>query len=230
MEITYVLVDSHRANEMLYKHLEDYKYGYVDPSFDMEYPLAPDYNVPYKKPMSFAIIYDDRYSTAGHNPDRFNQLTYDCRKHEKHITVAEFLWDKLEDVIVDDNGNIESDWNIFEAGTDIEYIWKFLEEELGVSVAKLMEGPVPISIKESNRTYYTLRRGNATEEDILKDADGNIKEFTTYEEAFDQMVNIYTHSLYGKHYTYADTPVRYKIWRTQVSYYEGKESSMTMQV
>ena len=78
-----------------------------------------------------------------------------------------------------------------------------------------------------NRTYFTLRRGKFEEEEILKDAEGNIKEFDTYEEAFDQMVNIYKASLGPYHYTYAENPIRYKIWETSETEYGGQVNSMT---
>ncbi len=211
-EIKYIYVDSARANQMLYKFLEDGAYGWVDLTLDGEYAVCPDYKVKYNEPMVFAIIYDCKYK----NPNRFHQYTYRTCPilTYKYITVAEFLWDELADVIVDDDGNIESDWNIFEAGTNREYIWHFFENELKANVYELMHGK---DEKSMYRTYYTLRRGKALEEEILRDADGNIVEFETYEEAFDQMVNIYKHSLYEKHYIFAENPIRYRIWETKVS-------------
>ena len=81
-----------------------------------------------------------------------------------------------------------------------------------------------------SRTYYTLRTGKFPEEEYLLDGDGNIKEFDTYEEAYDAMCNCYIKSLGSKYFTYVENPIRYRIFETKISYYQGRENSMTQQV
>lgn len=48
------------------------------------------------------------------------------------------LWAELEDVIVDENECIVSNWRGFEAGTHREDIWHWLEEKFGVSIGEIM--------------------------------------------------------------------------------------------
>ena len=48
------------------------------------------------------------------------------------------LWAEFEDVIVDENECIVSDWRGFEAGTHREDIWHWLEEKFGVSIGEIM--------------------------------------------------------------------------------------------
>lgn len=45
-------------------------------------------------------------------------------------------WHSLEDVPINKNEEIETDWHIFEQGTHREEIWHWFEEEFGVSVKK----------------------------------------------------------------------------------------------
>ena len=49
---------------------------------------------------------------------------------------AKILWEKLSDVSVDVEDNIEADWYIFTAGTNKIDIWKWFEEYFHVSVAE----------------------------------------------------------------------------------------------
>lgn len=51
---------------------------------------------------------------------------------------AKALWSDFGNVCVDDNGAIDSDWLLFDAGTDRESIWAWFESQLNVSVAWLM--------------------------------------------------------------------------------------------
>lgn len=63
-----------------------------------------------------------------------------------NVSVAKHVWDELEDVCVDDDGNIDSDFIIncypfyrrYPKGTLRESIWHDIEDELHVSVAYLM--------------------------------------------------------------------------------------------
>ncbi len=235
-----VFVNSARANQMIMKQLIDEDAYWVDEDGHSVDSVKNHNFSNYLAPYTLKITVNPNLS------EKQTTVITVGPTLEKHTTVARYLWDKLEDVIVDDDGHIESDWNIFEAGTHREYIWHFFEEELGVSVANLMGindseedwcdealamlNGYTMPSENKNRTYYTLRCGKTHEEDILKDADSNIKEFDTYEEAYDQMVNIYSHSLCGKHYTYAENPIRYKIYETKVSFYNGRENSMTQQI
>lgn len=45
-------------------------------------------------------------------------------------------WHSLEDVPINKNEEIDTDWHIFEQGTHREEIWHWFEEEFGVSVKK----------------------------------------------------------------------------------------------
>ena len=50
--------------------------------------------------------------------------------------IAQKLWKELGDIPVNEYEEIDIDWNIFEKGTSIEYIWSWFEENFDVSVAK----------------------------------------------------------------------------------------------
>lgn len=59
----------------------------------------------------------------------------------ERVTQAKELWDELGDVCVDDDGNIDTKWHGYPAGTNREDIWHDFEDEFGkdgVTVAKLM--------------------------------------------------------------------------------------------
>lgn len=59
----------------------------------------------------------------------------------ERVTQAKELWDELGDVCVDDDGNIDTEWHGYPAGTNREDIWHDFEDEFGkdgVTVAKLM--------------------------------------------------------------------------------------------
>lgn len=71
----------------------------------------------------------------------------------------------------------------------------------------MMNGYTPLV----DRSYFILKRELPSGEVDILDVDGQVKEFETYEEAYDQMVNLYVHSLGEKHYSYAD-PMRYKVF------------------
>lgn len=51
---------------------------------------------------------------------------------------AQALWASLSDTCVDDEGCLDEDWMLFDAGTDRERIWAWFEREFNVSVAWLM--------------------------------------------------------------------------------------------
>ena len=56
---------------------------------------------------------------------------YDLRKHN-----AQFYWDVLGNVPVNEDGEIEEDFYEFSEGTDREEIWHWLEYTFNISVAK----------------------------------------------------------------------------------------------
>lgn len=49
------------------------------------------------------------------------------------------LWEKFEDIYVDDNDEIESDFYIWKKGTDKYYIWSWFDEKLTQGLGKFME-------------------------------------------------------------------------------------------
>ena len=51
---------------------------------------------------------------------------------------AKEIWEKLGDIPVNDNGEIEEPFLEFEVGTDREDIWHWIEEEYDVRVYDLM--------------------------------------------------------------------------------------------
>ena len=50
------------------------------------------------------------------------------------------LWDKLGDISIDSEENIEQPFLDFEVGTDRESIWSWFEDTYNISVGKLMYG------------------------------------------------------------------------------------------
>lgn len=58
----------------------------------------------------------------------------------KDLPSAIDLWADLTDVPVNQDGEIEIDWHIFDAGEDITTIWLWFEDEFNVSVAKDLFG------------------------------------------------------------------------------------------
>ena len=53
----------------------------------------------------------------------------------KRIIEAREVWDKLSNIPVDNDGNIELEFMDFDIGTDREYIWHWIEDKYKVSVA-----------------------------------------------------------------------------------------------
>ena len=140
-----------------------------------------------------------------------------------HINVAQYFIaeDKLQfnlyDNYVDQCYDLLEEITVDNLHENYEWLVEKLKKEKGKKQPK-------------SRTYYTLRTGKFPEEDYLLDADGNIKEFDTYEEAYDVMCNCYIKSLGSKYFTYVENPIRYRIFETKISYYQGRENSMTQQV
>lgn len=52
------------------------------------------------------------------------------------IEKAKKLWEELENIPVNEDEEIDVDWNNFDKGTSIYDIWHWFEEEFDVSVAK----------------------------------------------------------------------------------------------
>lgn len=46
------------------------------------------------------------------------------------------LWHSLEDVPINENEEIDTDWESFPKGTHRENIWHWFEEKFGISVAE----------------------------------------------------------------------------------------------
>ena len=58
----------------------------------------------------------------------------------KNLKEAKKLWDKLADIVVDANNEIEQKFMNFPIGADIEDIWHYIENTHDVSIAiDLME-------------------------------------------------------------------------------------------
>ncbi len=68
-----------------------------------------------------------------------------------------------------------------------------------------------------NRTYFTLRTGKIPKETILSDVNGNPVEFASFAEAYDKMCREYMNSLNASYSNPSGLPVRYAIWRTQIT-------------
>ncbi len=141
-----------------------------------------------------------------------------------HINVAQYFIaeDKLQfnlyDNYVDQCDDILEEITVDDLHENYEWLVEKLKKEKGTKK------------QPKSRTYYTLRTGKFPEEDCLLDDDGNIKEFDTYEEAYDAMCNCYIKSLGSKYFTSVENPIRYRIFETKISYYQGRENSMTQQV
>ena len=154
---------------------------------------------------------------------RFTTITIDAAILE-HIDGAVYFIgeDKLQfnlyDKSVDECYDILEEITVDDLHENYEWLVEKLKKEKGTKK------------QPKNRTYYTLQTGKFPEEEYLLDTEGNIKEFDTYEEAYDAMCNIYVKSLGSKYFTYVENPIRYRIYHTQVSYYGGHENSMTQQV
>jgi len=58
------------------------------------------------------------------------------KNNELNKKLAEQLWDKLKDIPINDNEEIDEDWHIFSKGTNREEIWQWFEETYNISVAK----------------------------------------------------------------------------------------------
>ena len=50
------------------------------------------------------------------------------------------LWDGMEDITIDDEGQIEQDYHIWEKGTDLHYIWHWFDEQFPDGLGKFLEG------------------------------------------------------------------------------------------
>lgn len=78
-----------------------------------------------------------------------------------------------------------------------------------------------------NRTYYTLRAPRKAEGCIYPEK-VYPKEFDSYEEAYNEMCQIYfAQTMMGKA---KEDPERYGIWRTDITEWGGKTNSMTQPV
>jgi hypothetical protein len=66
------------------------------------------------------------------------ELPNGCDAEIALAQVAKYLWKKLGDVPVDDDGKLEDPFLHFTPGTDREDIWSWFEEELDASVHALM--------------------------------------------------------------------------------------------
>ncbi|MBE5919691.1 MAG: hypothetical protein E7272_07575 [Pseudobutyrivibrio ruminis] len=311
---TYIKIDNPRANQMVTRHFEDARYSWLDdtPVKEGSYPRR------LKNELGQRVFpYYIQYFGKGGSAISYSTKTL---SDSKVMSAAEFLWEELSDVIVDENGNLEEEWNIFEAGTDREYIWHFFEEELGTPVYKLMyqdtadvetenganidvpmvtlgieRGLIRLSKAEqiqpkqlisyccrigdrqffvntetdgdkhfeaclitnhlnkeiwgqdreeymyyynilskatsANRTYYRLKETIDSVYDAYYCEVGDIpKEFDSYEEAYDVMCKEYMKSLNASYEHPSGLPIRYKIYETKVSYYQGRENSITQAV
>lgn len=71
---------------------------------------------------------------------------FELEKHLKNKYEALQLWKELEDIPVDENEKLDTDWYIrnkgknFRKGTHREEIWHWLEETFNVSIAKDLMG------------------------------------------------------------------------------------------
>ena len=66
----------------------------------------------------------------------------DCSKYQpnKNIKCQEIfnLWNEFGDVPMNDNEEIETDWNIFKAGTNKYDIWHWFEDKFNIRVVDLL--------------------------------------------------------------------------------------------
>ena len=133
--ITLIKIDSPRANQLVTMHFAQLGYRWLDDTQVKtdDYPCKVTFKEAGRRVYPYYIENFGGDGTISYTIGR-NSFGY----HE--VTAAEFLWDLLSDVIVDEDNNIESSWLIFEAGTFVEDIWHFFEEELGASVSELMYG------------------------------------------------------------------------------------------
>jgi len=62
----------------------------------------------------------------------------DSSKYEGNRKELREIWEKLGDIPVNDNGEIEENFMNFSKGTNIEHIWKWIEDKYNVSVYSLL--------------------------------------------------------------------------------------------
>ena len=67
------------------------------------------------------------------DPERHLQKQYFTKD-----TLIQDLWNTLTDVNVDEDGNIEQDWFVYEKGIDREYIWRWFDQAHTKNVAWLL--------------------------------------------------------------------------------------------
>lgn len=91
----------------------------------------------YAQDVTCELLAEFRNEVPSHHTIKV-ELPNGCDAEIALAEVAKYLWKKLGDVPVNDDGELEETFLHFPSGTDREEIWSWFEDELDASVHDLM--------------------------------------------------------------------------------------------